>query len=349
MIVLILVCVFAASFLLTRGVREYALTKRILDVPNERSSHSAPTPSGGGLAIVAAWFGGAAALIVFGRVEFSMMLALLPPAILLALVGFIDDRANLPWWFRLVVHVLAATWYVFLSGNVAATGSAFIDETPILASTLTVASLVWLINLYNFMDGIDGIAAAEAVFVAFGIAAFAWLSGSPPISALSAILAFAALGFLIWNWPPAAIFMGDTGSPWVGFMLGAIALAASAHGAVAVWPWVILLGVFVVDATVTLVRRLGTGKKWYAAHRSHAYQHLSQRWAGHRPVTLVVCAVNVGWLLPAAIAAYLYPNYGALIAVFALVPLVAIALLIGAGTEPKFVPTDARSPVNTTE
>jgi len=128
------------------------------------------------------------------------------------------------------------------------------------------------------MDGIDGLAGSEAVCVAFGIALFCWLSGARDVAAVSIILAAACMGFLVWNWPPARIFMGATGSSWVGFMIGAVALTGSEKTGITIWPWVILLGVFLVDATVTLLHRLASGQTWYEAHRSHAYQILLRRW-----------------------------------------------------------------------
>ncbi len=336
---LVIICVFVASWLLTHGVRNYAIVNRLLDTPNPRSSHTIPTPSGGGVAIVAAWLGGAILLTLLGRVEASLMIALLPPATVLAAVGFFDDSVGLSPWVRIVVHLVAAVWFVSLSGATASTGIEFVDRLPLLSELLSVIGLIWLINLYNFMDGIDGLAAGEAAFVALGIAILCWLAGSPAIAAISAMLAAASAGFLIWNWPPARIFMGDTGSSWVGFMLGAIAISGSAQTGITAWPWVILLGVFLVDASVTLLRRVVSGQKWYEAHRSHAYQILSRRWDAHRPVTLVIGVVNVGWLLPMAVGACYLPEYAAFIAFLALVPLVAAAIWLGAG-RPELIRAD---------
>jgi Fuc2NAc and GlcNAc transferase len=340
MIALIVLSVSVASCLLTGGVRKYALANQMLDVPNQRSSHTAPTPSGGGAAIVLAWLGGVILLAVLGRVDGSFLSAMIPPTVLLAVIGFIDDQTDLSPWVRLATQLFSAAWFVLLSGVSLLTGIAFLDSVPLLSIGLGIASLVWLTNLYNFMDGIDGLAGGEGVFVALGIALFCWLSGAAGVAAISLMLAAACMGFLVWNWPPARIFMGDTGSSWVGFILGAIAMTGSEKTGITIWPWVILLGVFIIDATVTLLRRLVSGQTWYEAHHSHAYQNLSRRWGAHRPVTVVVCLVNVGWLLPLAAFAYYRPDYSGIIAFVALAPLVVAALFIGAGNSKKLDCTD---------
>jgi Fuc2NAc and GlcNAc transferase len=147
------------------------------------------------------------------------------------------------------------------------------------------------------------------------------------------VLAAATLGFLVWNWPPASIFMGDVGSGFLGFTLAVLGLVASRHSVARIEVWMILSGVFVVDATVTLLRRLVRGDRWFEAHRQHAYQYLASRWKKHLPVTILVCAINLFWLFPWAWIAALYPAYAMWCALAALAPLVIIALLLGAGRE----------------
>jgi len=290
-----------------------------------------PTPSGGGIAIVVAWLGGAMLLAVLDYIDMPILLAIVPPAVLLAAIGFIDDRTDLSPWVRLTTHFISAAWFVLLSGGGMVTGIVILDSMPFVSIGLGVVALVWLINLYNFMDGIDGLAGAEAVCVAFGIAIFCWLSGARDVAAVSIILVAACMGFLVWNWPPARIFMGDTGSSWVGFMIGAAALTGSEKTGITIWPSVILLGVFFIDATVTLLRRLASGQTWYEAHRSHAYQILARRWGEHRRVTMVICFINISWLFPMAGSLYFLPEYSAILTMVALAPLVTVAFIIGAG------------------
>jgi len=145
------------------------------------------------------------------------------------------------------------------------------------------------------------------------------------------VLAAATLGFLIWNWPPARIFMGDVGSGFLGFTVAVLGLAASRHSAMPIEMWAILSGVFFVDATVTLLRRIVRGDRWFEAHRLHAYQILASRWKAHLPVTVLVIAINVFWLFPWAWIAAIYPARAMLCVAAAMVPLIVTALLVGAG------------------
>lgn len=331
----VIIAVFFASFGLTNAVRKFALASDLLDTPNSRSSHVSPTPSGGGAAIVVAWTAGLLLLTFAGAVSTQLLLSILPPSIVIALVGFLDDKIGLSAGLRLLVQLVAAGWFVALNVGEIATGVPFVDDTPWLMMSACIVALVWLTNLFNFMDGIDGIAGAEAIFCSLAISAICYFLGAQEIAVIGAVLAAACAGFLLWNWPPARIFMGDTGSSCLGFVLGAMALSASGRTGIGVSIWTILLGVFLVDATVTLLRRLATGQPWYQAHRSHAYQILSRRWGAHGPVTAVVCLINVGWLLPLAVGACYLPQYEAMTALLALTPLVIAVFLLGAGAREK--------------
>jgi Fuc2NAc and GlcNAc transferase len=182
------------------------------------------------------------------------------------------------------------------------------------------------------MDGIDGIAGIEAITVCLG-GVLLYVVAVPGATSwlVPLVLASATFGFLVWNWPPAKIFMGDAGSGFLGLMLAALSLQAAWIAPVLLWSWVILLGAFVVDATVTLIRRVARGERFYEAHRSHAYQHAAQRWRAHFPVTVAVGAINLSWLLPIALLValgFLDPLLGVLIAY---APLVAAALWLRAG------------------
>jgi Fuc2NAc and GlcNAc transferase len=197
---------------------------------------------------------------------------------------------------------------------------------------LGILGIVWSLNLFNFMDGIDGIAASEGTFMTVAGAAIALGTGvSGAFPALSLAIGAGCLGFLVWNWPPAKIFMGDAGSGYVGYVLAVLALLAGREAATGLFVWVILGGLFFVDATVTLARRLARRERVYEAHRSHAYQWLARKWGSHRRVTLLTNAVNVAWLFPCAWLAALYPERAAWIAVVALAPIMVGVLVAGAG------------------
>jgi Fuc2NAc and GlcNAc transferase len=331
-VILVTTATLIVSVLLTGLVRKLAVSHGVLDVPNQRSSHKAPTPRGGGVAIVSANTMALAILAVLGDIKFDLVLAL-GGGLAVAWVGFLDDRHRLSARVRLVVHIMAAAWAVFWLGGLPSLR--FGEQIIALGWTgdlLGILGIAWALNLFNFMDGIDGIAASEAIFVVLA-AALLTLLGTDTTGLVAICLAFAAAcsGFLLWNWPPAKIFMGDVGSGYLGYQLAVLALAATRENPVSLWCWLILGGIFFVDTTVTLTRRLANGERIYQAHRNHAYQWLSRRWGSHRLVTVAVILVNVVWLLPCALLAAMQPNRAPLVAIAALTPLVIVALVAGAG------------------
>jgi Fuc2NAc and GlcNAc transferase len=320
------------SAALTLLVRRHALSRGVLDHPNARSSHTHPTPRGGGMSIVIV-VSIAAALFIYRDMSDALPWAILSGGLAVAVVGYLDDRSSLPVRVRMIVHVASAGLAVFLlDGMPPIQWGAAVVHLGFWGDVLAVFAIVWMLNLFNFMDGIDGIAASEAAFVAAAGAGLCWLVGiHSPTSATAAAVAAASLGFLLWNWPPAKIFMGDVGSGYLGYVIGVLALATAREDPAALWTWVILGGVFLVDATVTLARRTARGERVYEAHRSHAYQWLARRWSSHKRVTLSVTAVNVLWLLPCAYFAALRPQLAAWTALVALTPLVIAAVAAGAG------------------
>ena len=327
------VAAFAASVWLTGRVRRYALRRQLLDVPNARSSHQVATPRGGGMAIVIST--GTALLLAtaVGLVTHRHALGLIAPGLLVAIVGFVDDHGHLARRWRILAHMPAAAGVLWALGGVPpveAVGTRI--EPGWLGLVLAMLYIVWLLNLTNFMDGIDGIAAVEGVTVSLGGVALYALT-APAVAPWVAPLALAAatLGFLVWNWPPAKIFMGDAGSGFLGLMLAALTLQAAWISAPLLWSWIILLGVFIVDATVTLIRRLIRGDRIYEAHRLHAYQHAALRWASHKRVTLTVAVLNTCWLFPLALTVAQGRLDGFYGTVIAYIPLMAITVLFEAG------------------
>jgi Fuc2NAc and GlcNAc transferase len=329
---LITAAAVALSAALTLAVLRRARANGLVDVPNERSSHAVPTPTGGGLGIAVTTTAGFLVLALLGEIDWQLFAAA-AGGVAVAAAGFVDDRRRLSARSRLIVHGLASVWALAWLGGLHALRFGDTVVTPgLLGYVLGVPGIVWTINLFNFMDGIDGIAAAQAIFMSCAAALLGVVSGlaTPQIPA-ELVLAAACAGFAIWNWPPARIFMGDVGSGYTGYLLALLALAAARHSAIALLIWLTLGGVFFVDATVTLVRRMLRGEPLHQAHRSHAYQWLARRWESHRRVTLAVTLVNVGWLLPCAWLEAARPRQAALITVLALAPLIALALWAGAG------------------
>jgi Fuc2NAc and GlcNAc transferase len=294
-VVLVGVAAAAASWWLTGVVLRYALKHRILDVPGERSSHTVPTARGGGLAIAVVTLTGIVAGALLGAIPIRIAVALVPSGLLVAAIGWYDDRRHVSPGVRACLHFLAAGWSVFwLGGLKAITLGGTRVELHGLGAVVATIGVVWCINLYNFMDGIDGLAAVEAVSVGLIAATLLWSLGQRGLSLVVCLVAVGAAGFLIWNWTPARIFMGDVGSGLLGFLFGAVAVAAENARAVPLPVAMLLLGVFAFDATATLIRRLARGERWYQAHRSHAYQRAVQGGLRHSTVSLAVLATNAG-------------------------------------------------------
>jgi Fuc2NAc and GlcNAc transferase len=318
---------FGASAALTGWFRRYALAREILDHPNERSSHQLATPRGGGVAFVVVILTALLGAALAGWMPSLQAAAIGAGGLLVAMVGWWDDRWGLAARWRFLAHLCASGLLAVAVGPVAGiplAGTAVSLGWLVLpAATL---GITYLINITNFMDGIDGIAAGEAAFVF----ASAGLLAGGVLAIPAAIAAAACCGFLMWNWPPAKIFMGDVGSGFLGFLMGVFILAAAAANPNSFWALAILPGTFFVDGTVTLVRRIVTGQKWTKAHRSHAYQHAAQRW-GHLRVMLTFVLLNLVWILPLSWLAARHPAGGAGLLVLSWLPLGGLALWQRAG------------------
>ncbi|SEO62566.1 glycosyltransferase family 4 protein [Pseudomonas sp. ok266] len=324
------ICVL--SFAMTAGLRRYALARSMLDVPNDRSSHTMPTPRGGGVSIVLTFLCALLALWSTGVIGVDFFLGAAGAGGLVALIGFMDDHGHIAARWRLLGHFGAAVWVLVWTGGLAPVtlfGSSF--DLGWIGHIFALFYLVWMLNLYNFMDGIDGLASVEAISVCGSVCLLYWLSGQQSLVWAPLLLSMAVLGFLLWNFPPAKIFMGDAGSGFLGVILGVLSLQATAINPDFLWGWLILLGVFIVDATFTLLRRLLRGDKVYEAHRSHAYQYASRRYGRHLPVTSAVALINVLWLLPIALCVVVWGLDGGVGLVIAYIPLLVLAVKFHAG------------------
>jgi len=269
----------------------------VLDRPNERSSHAAPIPRGGGIALVAAILMAWLALIVVGAVA-PLLLVILIGAALLAAISWIDDLRGLSPAARLLAQLVAVGLGVVA---VMPAGSVFQGWlSPGLDVAVAALLWLWFVNLFNFMDGIDGLAGSEAAAIAIGLVLFSLFGGGRDsgLAALAGTVAAAAGGFLVWNWSPARIFLGDVGSVPLGYLLGFLLLEVAARGG---WKIAVILPLyFLADATPTLVRRLARGEPVWQAHRQHFYQRAVQRGLGHAAVVRRVIAADLiliacGW------------------------------------------------------
>jgi Fuc2NAc and GlcNAc transferase len=287
------------SFLLTQGAYRFALRKNVLDIPNDRSSHSTPTPRGGGLGIVLTFLPALLLLRYFGTLSTAMLAALFGGGTLIALVGWMDDLKPIPARWRFMIHVIAAGWAIYWIGGVTElTLGPYSMQLGIGGIILTFLGILWMINLYNFMDGIDGLAGGEALTTGLSGGTLFWLGGSDSSSFLPLLLAACCGGFLLLNWPPAKIFMGDIGSGFIGYCLAIIWIHGAKADPIAFWVWAVLLSVFIGDATFTLISRVIKREPWYQAHRTHAYQRLIQMGWSHLSVTGLILLFNLFLLFP---------------------------------------------------
>jgi Fuc2NAc and GlcNAc transferase len=297
----ILIATFFAALTLTRAVRQYARRRHLLDHPNERSAHATPTPRLGGIGIIVAFLAAAFGLTIGLSGQAPLLVALSGTAAI-ALLGLVDDLRPLPARWRFVIQVAAAAAVVVSRRRELALALAPLDALPQpLLAAGAVLWIVWVTNLYNFMDGIDGLAGGQAVWASLGLAGAAFSLGDGLLGWVLLSLAAASAGFLRYNLPKASIFMGDVGSTAIGFFLASVPFASVPAVAVA-----LALALFILDATTTLVRRVANGERWFAAHRTHVYQRPLAFGIPHARITYPAYG---GMILVAAMAAS-YPAAG---------------------------------------
>lgn len=298
---------FAATIASTRLVLAWLRHKQILDHPNERSSHSLPTPRGGGLGVTPVL---AAGLILTAYTVPSGSALLAAGALVLMAVSWLDDRRGLPPLPRFAAQaaIIAATLigldYGAVFGGIL---------PPWLDQLLVGLGWLWFVNLYNFMDGIDGITGVESATIGLGIALVAALGGETILIPPAVVVAACGLGFLVWNWPPAHIFLGDSGSIPLGFVLGGLLIHLAAHGQLAAA--LILPGYYIADATITLLWRLKDGERIWQAHRRHFYQRAVRGGQSHARVSAVVGLGNLMLIACACLAASGFVSMAGLTAV----------------------------------
>ena len=290
--VLVLACGLLATavWFATSVVRGGLIRFRVFDLPNQRSSHATPTPRGGGLAIVPllllAWAGAGQLLMPWS----SNLWAVPAGAVVLALVSLVDDLKGLPMTFRLVIQTGAVSLGLLALQDSGPVFQGWLP--PVLDRFLAALAWLWFINLFNFMDGIDGLAGVEAVSIGAGLGLAAWILGLPWLMiALPWLLAAAVGGFLPWNWAPAKIFLGEVGSVPLGYLLGWVLLLFASQG---LWvPALVLPLYFLADASLTLVRRALRHSRPWEAHREHVYQRAVQGGCSHAQVVRLVVACNL--------------------------------------------------------
>nr|WP_026803582.1 glycosyltransferase family 4 protein [Aliarcobacter lanthieri] len=283
---MIYIVLFFISFFLTYFIKNYMIKKSFVASVNERSSHTIPTPHGGGIALAITWFIGLLYLYFSNQIDINLFYALLF-GVVISIVSFFDDIYELSPKLRLLVQAIVAIGGLyFLGGFETLTFGIFDIQNPIFTNIFAFFLIIWFINLYNFLDGINGYAGSESVFLA--LAGFILFSGNHFL-----VLAVAVLGFLYWNWNKAKIFMGDVGSTLLGYNIAIFTIYYANQEPTNFWIWIILFGIYWFDATLTLIRRKLNKEKLSQAHKKHAYQRLTQSGWSHYKVTNYSIGLNI--------------------------------------------------------
>lgn len=305
-IILYCLLAFTTSAILTWLTRLYAIKKAILDIPNERSSHQIPTPRGGGLAIAITF---STMLVWLGWMHFlepKVVIGLVGGGASLAVIGYCDDVYTVRASWRVLVHFFSAIWAVYFLGHFQHSNLSLISE--ICYYLVAILGITWCINFYNFMDGIDGIASSQGIFMALTAGVALTSLGIYNLSLVMWLFAAIIIGFAIWNWPPAKIFLGDVGSGYLGFMFSAFGFYTTEEKLIPLSFWMLIFTIFLCDATFTLIYRLHKGNRWDIPHKEHAYQHLVSYGATHKQVTMSILGLNCFVIFPAALAILHWPS-----------------------------------------
>ncbi len=308
---LLILCAFLLSWGLTAYLPRFAPQHNLIDAPNDRSLHTQPTPTIGGVAMLFSLV----ISILLASLWMPTLLSVLPhqfwlPLLFIATISFIDDCCSVPAGLRLFVHFIAAVWLLSLVEQMPIWIQCIslpmfaITLPPFLKFLISVLFIMWMVNLYNFMDGMDGFAGGMAV-IGFGtLAILGALMGADEFVLVNSLIVAVSLGFLILNFPPAKVFMGDTGSSSLGYLAALMSLWGAAWGLFPVWIAVLIFSPFIVDASVTLIRRFLNAEKIWEAHKTHYYQRLVQLGWGHRKTVLWQYGLMLACSLSAIIAVH---------------------------------------------
>ncbi len=331
---ILITVIFLLSILFTKFSILFAERRNIKSIANQRSSHFIPVPNGGGLGFLIITLISLIILTNIDDMSIKNSNYLIFTSMVVGLMGFADDINDIPALQRFLVQLSASAIVIIFFTQFPNIN--FLDFSILGKPFLYIFGiifLVWLTNLYNFMDGIDGLATLEGIFILFSYLFIIFYNGNSMLLITHEklflfnsilILISALFGFLLFNFPNSSIFMGDVGSSFLGFFLGSIGIYAASSEWINFWTLTIIWSIFLVDATVTLLVRILRGEVWYDAHRSHAYQKITQsyvkkiskkyneeshsRTKAHRFVCLLYSAINLVWVFPLSILSMNYPS-----------------------------------------
>jgi Fuc2NAc and GlcNAc transferase len=316
------------SYLTCKYLVYFSYKHSILDETTQRSSHSRPTPRIGGISFTLLILLTINIFFYFESIELSKhyYLALVIPTFLVAIVSVVDDlRKGISRTVRLSIHLIASVLALALVGLVPTTAY------TLIIFCISFIAIAWFINLFNFMDGIDGIAATEAIFILSTLAGYSFFANDLQWGAFQLMILAPILGFAIINWQPAKIFMGDVGSTFLGVLIPILLLISIQKDLLTIWSAIILTSTFLADASWTLLVRFTTGQKWREPHRSHLYQILSRKHGSHWKVCVWNLSINLIWVLPVSVAATILPGLGQLFTLLALLPILILCIMHRSG------------------
>ena len=316
------------SYLACRYLVYFSHKHSILDETTQRSSHSHPTPRIGGISFTLLILLTINIFFYFEGLGLNKnyYLALVIPTFLVAAISVLDDiRKGISRIVRLIAHLIASVLALALTGLIPNTAH------TLIIFCVSVIAIAWFINLFNFMDGIDGIAATEAIFIIGALAGYSFFADESHWGVLQLMILAPILGFAVINWQPARIFMGDIGSTFLGVLIPILLIVSTQLNLLTVWSAIILTSSFLMDSTWTLLTRFTTGQKWYEPHRSHLYQIMSRKMGSHCKVSILNLLLNMIWTLPISIAATIFPNFGQLFTLLALLPILVLCIMHRSG------------------
>jgi Fuc2NAc and GlcNAc transferase len=328
---LVLLIYIMSFFLTISGIYLYkkiAISRKILSNPNHRTLHKSSTPRGGGVVFSSIfvifslyfWRNDPSNYVIYLTISVGGLAALL--------VGFIDDLVSISPIKKLIFQVILAGWGVFwLEGG----PLMVIDWMPnIIVLFISMFFLVWIMNAYNFMDGVDGMASLGGILASILVALIIVITNGLTLTALLLLLLSSTMaGFLIFNWPQAKIFMGDSGSMFLGYFFGCIVLYTTMHNEVTIWTWIIVFGYYIADTTTTQIMRLIMVKKWYAPHRSHAYQNYARLTDSHLKTIMLFVLYYLIWIFPLLTWSLIDPDDALFISFLAVIPAIIFSYKFG--------------------
>ncbi|MCH2534922.1 MAG: glycosyltransferase family 4 protein [Bdellovibrionales bacterium] len=335
LVVLTLVIASGLSITIVKLLIKNADRLGVIDHPKDRSSHSRPTPRGGGMSFLTSFMMTSMLLISFQLINYTEFIPLLVCLPIVSLTGWFDDRSSLTARSRLFIQIICSLFSLALITKfytVDIQASFLPIESQFVLRTLAILFFIWCINLYNFMDGIDGLAGSQAVFIALALAGFSFFEGEYDFMYLHLILASSVFGFILFNWSPAKIFMGDVGSYFLGFYFACMGVLQDVEGKIQMPTVGILMAPLIVDATFTLFSRLLQGYKLFDTHKTFCFHKIVQSGKSHKQVSTYYLLASIFWCLPMAILSELN-NTPIRIGLWAIsyVPLIAVCFYFKAG------------------